>query len=205
MVWRALQILISAFIIVALLATWLPVMMSLNFSPAVVYGVFLILLTILVWNNVKFNWLLLMSYDFTFEPQKISWMHVVQLSLIPIIIYFCANLSILYDTHLSMYDVSVRVPQWLWHGPPGWPSSFTIVRFEAGVYLLLFYILILSVAGNMFNSGWFTNREGATCKDTRIQLEVSVLADCIGRVRTATCLLENLHDCRARTLHINGI
>jgi hypothetical protein len=156
MVWRALQLLISTSMLVAVLVMTVPYIIDLRFTEMLVPGSLLLLATIILWYNAKLNWLLLRSYDFTFVPKRTGWIHVASLAFIPIIIYCCANLSISYDSHLSTYDVSVRLPLWLSRAEAEWQSNLTIVRSEVGVYLLLCYVFVLSFALKANNSGWFS-------------------------------------------------
>jgi hypothetical protein len=171
MISRAVRLLVSVSLMLVTVSSWVSTIAHFRFSIKEVPGfMVLLVLSYLLWHNVKLDWMLLRSYKLVFVPPKMSLWRFTVLTLLPFAVYCSQNLTILFDNHLSTYDLSVRIPMWLFKSEE-WDSSLWIVSSDIGVRILLIYIFILSATGAMYFSGWFTENDPNRSTQYRFNLQ----------------------------------
>lgn len=153
MTLRTLQLSISISLLLCVVAGSIHTMITIDRRSFVMDAVMIIVFTLITWHNLRFDWKYLKINRYDFSPPKDVWVILAVIAFIPILFYAAKNLHATYDSHLSMYDVAVQMPQTWWEPESQWAAELILASRERGIFTLFFYILALSIFSSAYLSG----------------------------------------------------
>jgi hypothetical protein len=118
----------------------------------VMYLIITIALMILISASVVLNWRLLRNQRLSIVVPRTSLIQYAQIILSPVVIYLAGRLFFWYDGHLSMYYLSLSIPEWMGieNGELGVATSLLGICMFI-IYVFVFMLLMTLHSLNMLS------------------------------------------------------